>query len=76
MLAAACGGHERRALPVGAEPVELDPADFTTEIDNPYWPMRPGNRWVYREGYQRVVVTVTGRTRRTWASKRESSTTS
>ena len=37
-LATACGGgDERRALPEGAEPVELDPADFTTEIDDPYW---------------------------------------
>jgi hypothetical protein len=49
--------------------VTLDPADFTTKIDNPYWPMRPGTRWVYREtdpeGAQlRVVVTVTGKTRR------------
>jgi hypothetical protein len=63
-LAAACGGDEGTSLPVGAEPVELDPADFTTEIDNPYWPMRPGSRWVYREGAQRVEVTVTGETRR------------
>jgi len=42
---------------------------FTTEIDNPYWPMKPGSRWVYREtdpegAVQRVVVTVTGRTKR------------
>jgi len=39
-----------RGLPQGSEPVNLDPADFTTKIDNRYWPMRPGNRWVYREG--------------------------
>jgi hypothetical protein len=44
------------------------PADFTTKIDNPYWPMRPGSRWVYREtdsegARQRVVVTVTRRTK-------------
>ena len=50
-------------LPVGGEPVHLDPADFTTRITNPYWPMRPGSRWVYRETAsdgtrQRVVVTV------------------
>ena len=56
-------------LPRGGEPVELDPADFTTRITNPYWPMRPGSRWVYRETgpdgtRQRVVVTVTRRTRR------------
>jgi hypothetical protein len=57
------------ALPQGSEVVELDPADFTTEIDNPYWPMSPGSRWVYREfdaegTEQRVVVTVTNRTKR------------
>jgi hypothetical protein len=57
------------ALPRGAEPVSLDPASFTTRIDNPWWPMRPGSRWVYREtdavgARQRVVVTVTTRTKR------------
>ena len=56
-------------LPQGAEPVKLDPADFTTRIDNPYWPMRPGSRWIYREtdeegDKQRVEVTVTRRTRK------------
>jgi hypothetical protein len=55
------------ALPQGSEHVELDPAEFTTEIDNRYWPMTPGSRWVYREvegeDVQRVVVTVTDRTR-------------
>lgn len=55
-------------LPQGSEPVVLEPRDFSTTIDNPYWPMRPGSRWVYREtdttgARQRVVVTVTGRTR-------------
>lgn len=53
-------------LPQGSERVNLDPADFTTTITNPYWPMKPGNRWVYRETdsqgtRQRVVVTVTDR---------------
>jgi hypothetical protein len=47
----------------------LAPADFTTRIDNPYLPMRPGSRWVYRETdtggtVERVVVKVTRRTRR------------
>ena len=36
-------------LPQGAEPFELDPTHFTTNIDNPYWPMQPGTRWTYRE---------------------------
>ena len=51
-------------LPRGGETVSLDPADFTIDIDNPYWPMRPGSRWVSREtdstgAKRRVVVTVT-----------------
>jgi len=55
-------------LPQGGEPVTLDPADFTTRIDNPYWPMAAGTRWVYREtdgrgNRQKVVVRVTRRTR-------------
>jgi hypothetical protein len=68
----ACGSDGSDAssdLPQGSEPVNLDPADFTTQIDNPYWPMAPGNRWVYRETdtegiVQRVVVTVTDKTKR------------
>ena len=53
------------ALAAAAAPA---PADFTTKIDNPYWPMKPGTRWVYREtdsegARQRVVVTVTRRTK-------------
>jgi hypothetical protein len=56
------------ALPKGSKPVTLNPANFTTRIDNPYWPMRKGSRWVYREtdnegAKQRVVVTVTRRTK-------------
>ncbi|WP_454853865.1 hypothetical protein [Promicromonospora soli] len=56
------------ALPRSSEPADLDPADFTTEIDNRYWPMEPGTRWVYRETDEqgeelRVVVTVTSETR-------------
>jgi hypothetical protein len=61
------GNGDGASLPQGSEKVELDPADFTTEIDNPYWPMAVGSRWVYREtdgegAVMRVVVTVTDRT--------------
>ena len=60
---AACGDDESSS---GEE--ALDPAGFTTEIDNPWWPMTPGSRWVYREtdsegANQKVVVTVTNRTK-------------
>ena len=56
------------ALPQGKQRLALDPADFTTTIDNPWWPMRPGSRWVYRETapdgtVQRVVVTVLASTK-------------
>jgi len=42
--------------------------DAVRPIDNPYFPMAPGSRWVYREtatdgSKQRVVVEVTHRTR-------------
>jgi hypothetical protein len=55
-------------LPQGSEPANLDPAEFTTEIDNPYWPMKVGSRWVYRETdaegtVTRVEVTVTNQTK-------------
>jgi hypothetical protein len=54
--------------PTGSEPVRLDPAQFTTRIDNRWWPMTPGSRWIYREtdgqgATQRVEVTVTGQTK-------------
>ena len=62
-LLAGCGGDEEETLPQGSEPVEIDPARFSAEIDNPFWPMTPGTVWVYREGEQRVEVTVTDRTR-------------
>ncbi len=55
-------------LPHGSETVDLDPAEFTTDIDNPYWPMTPGNRWVFTETApdgtrQHIDIVVTRRTR-------------
>lgn len=57
-----------RGLPQGSESVTLNPADFSTTIDNPYWPMKPGSRWIYRETdtagtKQKVVITVTDETK-------------
>jgi len=79
---AACGGNDNstkgktsadlaavaNALPQGSEPVDLDPKDFSINIDNPYWPMSPGNTWVYREtdtkgALESVVVEVTDETK-------------
>jgi hypothetical protein len=58
----ACASDEP-SLPQGDEPANLDADDFVERIDHPYWPMSPGNRWVYREDGQRVEVTVTERTK-------------
>jgi len=57
------------AIPRGSEPVQLDPATFTTEIDNPYWPMKPGNHWTLREtdgegAVKQVNITVTEKTKK------------
>jgi hypothetical protein len=51
------------SLPQGSEAVELDPADFTVDITNTYWPMQPGGRWISSEtdgkgDVLRVEVTV------------------
>jgi hypothetical protein len=62
----ACGGNSR-SLPDGTKSVKLDPSKFTTEIDNPYWPIKPGNHWVYSEVEdgepQRVDVTALEKTK-------------
>jgi len=68
-VAAASKSSKSGGLPQGSEPVNLNPADFTTKIDNRYWPMRPGSRWVYRESdtegtVEKVVVEVTNKTKR------------
>jgi hypothetical protein len=57
------------ALPTGAEPVNLNPADFTADITHPYWPMKPGTRWTYRDvdekgEVQDVVVVATTETKK------------
>ncbi len=70
----ACGGATSgtggasSTLPKGSEPFRVDPEAFTTEIDNPYWPMKPGSHWVYREtdaegDVQRNDVIVTNKTK-------------
>jgi hypothetical protein len=62
--AASPTGGPSSSLPQGDELVDLDPANFVAEINNPYWPMKPGNRWTYNEtdaegNEMQVEVTVT-----------------
>jgi hypothetical protein len=73
---AACGDDDgqKRApssaeLPQGSKAVELDPSEFSAEVDNRYWPLEPGTRWTYREldahgTALAVVVTATSETKR------------
>jgi hypothetical protein len=70
-IAGLVGGvaQANRGLPEGRQPAKINPADFTTTIDNPYYPLRPGDRRVYRETApdgtrQKIVDVVTNRTRR------------
>ena len=77
LLGTACGTGGSQAgkepepdrLPQGSQRVNLDPADFTTKIDNPYWPMEPGTQRTFREvdsdgSVMSVVVTITSKTKR------------
>ena len=60
-LVGSTGAHRRRGaaarvVPARALPAAAGrragrprPADFTTRIDHPYWPMRPGTTWRYVE---------------------------
>jgi hypothetical protein len=55
-------------LPRGSERVSLDPANFTTTINNRYFPLRPGQVRVYRKRDRagsriRVTERVTSRTK-------------
>ena len=61
----------KRALPViaavalvaAAPATSSKPTRLSPNITNQYWPMKPGTRWVYREGAnKKVVVTVLRRT--------------
>lgn len=66
--ATATEGMPATTLPVGDDPVDLDPAEFTAGSDHPWFPLKPGQRSTYREVDQdgtvlEVVVTVSSETR-------------
>ncbi len=63
------GAAAATALPTGATPVEMEPADFSADITNRYWPMTPLSRWTYREIHDNgeaseAVVVVTDKTKK------------
>jgi hypothetical protein len=42
----------------------IDPADFTTKIDNAYFPMKPGTTFIYQGGTERGEMSVTSDTKK------------
>jgi hypothetical protein len=76
-LLVACRGSDKSSssasgtntFPQSNEPANLNPADFTTQIDNPYFPLPVGAQWHIRvtnqEGtVQQQVIRVTDKTRK------------
>lgn len=63
---AGCGSASVPSPPSGVDGLVIptpdpDPADFVAEVDNPWFPLRPGTRWEYDDGSTSepsVVVTV------------------
>jgi hypothetical protein len=56
---ASASGGGSGGFPQYDDPVHLNPADFTANIDNKRWPMRVGSKWVYN-----VVDTASGHVNR------------
>lgn len=67
---AACG-DDGPSVPVidpgdgGAYKPAFDPSKFVASVDNPFFPLKPGTRWVYEssDGSERIEVVVLAETR-------------
>ncbi len=66
-VVAGCGGSPQPLGPSGVDDLTIptprpDPADFSSRVDNPFFPLRPGTRWTYRRdtiaATQTLVATV------------------
>jgi hypothetical protein len=61
VLTAGCGGSSEKADKPYAP--NIDPADFVSEIDNKYFPLKPGTTFVYAGNAERDEMTVTSNTK-------------
>jgi hypothetical protein len=72
VLAAAAGCKSKPGSNTSYHP-QIDPGNFTTMVDNPYFPLVPGTTWKYLEKSgnrsDEVVVTVTRETRQVMGVK-------
>jgi hypothetical protein len=68
LLTVGCGGVVGEASLATPYSPQINPAEFTTMIDNPYFPLVPGTRFVYdgttAEGRERTVTEVTRETKK------------
>src|SRR3712207_8877746 len=68
VVAGCTGSPQDTGSPQGEEgkayAPHIDPADFTTTIDNEYFPLKPGTTFVYEGGAQHGEMTVTSETRK------------
>jgi hypothetical protein len=61
-LVAGCGGSSSQEQK--AYKPHIDPAQFSTKIDNKYFPMKPGTTFIYQGGAQRGEMSVTHQTKK------------
>jgi hypothetical protein len=62
-LVAGCAGSSSQEQQKSYKP-HIDPAEFTTKIDNEYFPMEPGTTFLYEGGAQHSEMTVTSETKK------------
>ena len=66
LVVAGCRSNSAQSDEAAYNP-DIDPADFVSSIDNPYFPLTPGTRWVYEgqteEGLEHIEVEVLAETR-------------
>jgi hypothetical protein len=68
VLMAGCTSSSSQEQQTAYNP-HIDPAEFTTKVDNEYFPMKPGTTFVYEGGAERDQMSVTHQTRKVMGVK-------
>ena len=72
VLATGCASsssQEHKAQGQKAYAPHIDPAEFTTKVDNEYFPLKPGTTFVYEGGQERDEMAVTSDTKKVMGVK-------